>query len=156
MGPVVESGPVTRAARTTRGLGGPALTATVLIATAGGLLTTGAVPASASANAVRPAPPPVAAPQSVAVRLQDGATTLSWAFPDPDAWRYPVHRPTDPNAAWTPLTDDSTTAGIFDDTSAPKGIAYYYVASVDSAGADSAPSPTVTVDRITPAPPTRP
>ena len=44
----------------------------------------------------------------------------------------------------------------YDDTSAPRGKAYYYVVAVDGAGAESVPSGEVTVDRLTPATATGP
>ncbi|MGW0880359.1 PA14 domain-containing protein [Streptomyces sp. NPDC002671] len=113
-------------------------------------------PVSASAEAVRPAPAPVSAPQPVTVTPRDSATFLGWAFPDTDAWHFHVYRRTDPNGAWTLLNDVAIGANEFQDATAPEGVAYYYVASVDSAGADSAPSPTVTVDRLTPATATAP
>ncbi|MFG2417881.1 fibronectin type III domain-containing protein [Streptomyces sp. NPDC048448] len=113
-------------------------------------------PVSASAEAVRPAPAPVSAPQPVTVSPRDSDTVLEWAFPGTDAWHFHVYRRTDPNGAWTLLNDVATGANMFQDATAPEGVSYYYVASVDSAGADSAPSPTVTVDRLTQATPTAP
>ncbi|MET9879581.1 hypothetical protein ABZZ36_33930 [Actinacidiphila glaucinigra] len=113
-------------------------------------------PVSASAEAVRPAAAPVSAPQPVTVTPRDSATFLEWAFPHTDAWHFLVYRRTDPNGAWTLLNDDAIGANRFQDSTAPRGVAYYYVASVDSAGADSAPSPTAMVDRITPATPESP
>ncbi|MGW1722748.1 fibronectin type III domain-containing protein [Streptomyces sp. NPDC002306] len=113
-------------------------------------------PVSASAEAVRPAPAPVSAPQPVTVTPRDSYTVLGWAFPGTDAWHFHVYRRTDPNGAWTLLNDVAIGANGVEDATAPKGVAYYYVASVDSAGADSAPSPTVTVDRLTPATRTAP
>ncbi|MFF7210899.1 hypothetical protein ACFZAU_10215 [Streptomyces sp. NPDC008238] len=113
-------------------------------------------PVSASVEGVRPAPAPVSAPQPITVTPRDSANFLEWAFPDTDAWHFHVYRRTDPNGAWTLLNDAAIGANRFQDATAPQGVAYYYVASVDSAGADSAPSPAATVDRITPATPTPP
>ncbi|MGW4273007.1 hypothetical protein ACWEGQ_11725 [Streptomyces seoulensis] len=112
-------------------------------------------PASVSAAAVRPAPAPVSAPQSVTAAPRDGSTPVTWAFPA-DAWKFHVYRRSDPNGAWTLLDEDPTGANRFEDTTAPAGVAYYYVASVDATGADSAPSATVMVDRLTPATATAP
>ncbi|QKW31176.1 cellulose 1,4-beta-cellobiosidase [Streptomyces seoulensis] len=112
-------------------------------------------PASVSTAAVRPTPAPVSAPQSVTAAPRDGSTPLTWAFPA-DAWKFHVYRRTDPNGAWTLLDEDPTGANRFEDTTAPAGVAYYYVASVDAAGADSAPSATVMADRLTPATATAP
>ncbi|MDH6608485.1 fibronectin type 3 domain-containing protein [Streptomyces sp. SAI-208] len=110
-------------------------------------------PVSDPATVTRPVPSAVPAPTGVTGTPADAATALAWTAA-PDASGYRVYRRTRVNGAWILLGTASGTS--YEDTSAPKGAASYYVAAVDASGADSVPSSQVTVDRLTPATATGP
>ncbi|MFE1950643.1 fibronectin type III domain-containing protein [Streptomyces sp. NPDC059524] len=112
-------------------------------------------PVSATATATRPAASALAAPGAPTATPMDSATRLAipWTLNDQG---YRVYRRTDPNGAWTLLTERPVTAQVFDDTTAAAGKAWYYVTTVDQNGLDSAPSPTTAADRLTPATPEAP
>jgi len=110
-------------------------------------------PVSAKVTVTRPVASAVPAPTGATGTPADASTTLTWTAADA-ATGYRVYRRTDVNGAWSLLGSAAGTS--YEDTSAPKGKAYYYVASVDAQGADSAPSTDVTVDRLTPATATGP
>ncbi|MFI0510511.1 PA14 domain-containing protein [Streptomyces sp. WSLK1-5] len=110
-------------------------------------------PATARVTVTRPVASAVPAPAGATGTPADASTTLAWTAAA-DATGYRVYRRTGVNAAWSLL--GSAAGASYEDTSAPNGRAYYYVASVDAQGADSAPSADVTVDRLTPATATGP
>ncbi|AWW38490.1 PA14 domain-containing protein [Streptomyces cadmiisoli] len=102
-------------------------------------------------TATRPVPSGAPAPTGVQGTPADAHTRLTWAPAEGDIGGYRVYRRTDPNGAWNAIGDTGSAAGSYEDTSAPRGKAYYYVATVDGAGAESVPSAAATVDRLTPA-----
>ncbi|MEU9412658.1 PA14 domain-containing protein [Streptomyces sp. NPDC048281] len=112
-------------------------------------------PVSAAVTATRPAASAVAAPAGLTGTPADAATGLSWTpSEDPAVTGYHVYRRTAPHGGWT-LLGGSPTAS-YEDTSAPRHEAYYYVAAVDGDGTESAPSAELTVDRLSPATATGP
>ncbi|AWE51478.1 fibronectin type III domain-containing protein [Streptomyces nigra] len=104
----------------------------------------------------RPAASTTPAPSGLTSTLGDSMTWLRWtpAQGSPAASSYRVYRRTAADGGWTLLGSVSTAS--YEDRTAPKGKAYYYVAAVDGTGADSVPSPQLTVDRLTPATATGP
>ncbi|MFG2460859.1 fibronectin type III domain-containing protein [Streptomyces sp. NPDC048523] len=110
-------------------------------------------PVSDPATVTRPVASAVPAPTGATGTPADASTTLAWPAAD-GATGYRVYRRTSVNGAWSLL--DSPAGTSYEDTSAPQGKAYYYVAAVDAQGADSVPSAEVTVDRLTPATATGP
>ncbi|MFD3927172.1 PA14 domain-containing protein [Streptomyces sp. NPDC058614] len=106
-------------------------------------------PVSASVSAVRPVPSSTPAPPSVNTTPHDDGTGVGWTSPGEFTRGYYVYRRLDPNGAWTLLSGSLVTAYGFNDTTAPKGVAYYYVASVDYDWNVSVPSSTATADRLT-------
>ncbi|WP_330355422.1 fibronectin type III domain-containing protein [Streptomyces chartreusis] len=107
-------------------------------------------PVSDAAVVTRPVASAVAAPTGLTGTPADAATKVTWtAAEDAGVTGYRVYRRTTATGAWSLLGATSGTS--YSDTSAPKGKAYYYVASVDAQDADSAPSAETTVDRLTPA-----
>ena len=113
-------------------------------------------PASAPMTVTRPAASAVAAPAGVQGTPSDASTTVTWA-PDSgaaDVTGYRVYRRTTATGAWSLIGSPSTTS--YEDTSAPQGKAYYYVAAVDGTGAESVPSAEAVVDRLSPATATGP
>ncbi|MFG2961079.1 fibronectin type III domain-containing protein [Streptomyces sp. NPDC048291] len=112
-------------------------------------------PVSAAVTATRPAASAVAAPAGLTGTPADAATGLSWTpSEDPAVTGYQVYRRTVSNGGWTLL--GSSADASYEDTSAPRHKAYYYVAAVDGDGAESAPSAELTVDRLSPATATGP
>ncbi|MEU6550402.1 PA14 domain-containing protein [Streptomyces sp. NPDC046915] len=111
-------------------------------------------PVSAPANATRPAASGVPAPAALKGTPADAATTLTWTAGGADVTGYRVYRRTHESEAWSLL--GGTSSASYEDTSAPKGKAYYYVAAVDGAGAESVPSGQAAVDRLSPATATGP
>lgn len=112
-------------------------------------------PVSAHVTATRPAASAVAAPAGLTATPADAATGLSWTpSGDPAVSGYHVYRRTVFNGAWTLL--GSSSGASYEDTSAPRHKAYYYVAAVDGDGAESAPSAEPAVDRLSPATATGP
>ncbi|WP_405471448.1 hypothetical protein [Streptomyces canus] len=109
-------------------------------------------PVSAPVTVTRPVASAVPAPTAVTGTPADASTEVTWTAADATGYR--VYRRTDVNGAWSLLGTASGTS--YEDTSAPKGKAFYYVAAVDTQGADSVPSTEVTVDRLTPATATGP
>ncbi|WP_433919199.1 PA14 domain-containing protein [Streptomyces canus] len=109
-------------------------------------------PVSDPATVTRPVASAVPAPAGVTGTPADASTEVTWTAAD--AAGYHVYRRTYVNGAWSLVGTTSGTS--YEDTSAPKGKAFYYVAAVDAQGADSAPSTEVTVDRLTPATATGP
>ncbi|MDH6441224.1 fibronectin type 3 domain-containing protein [Streptomyces sp. SAI-144] len=109
-------------------------------------------PVSDPATVTRPVASAVPAPTGVTGTPADASTEVTWT--PADATGYRVYRRTDVNGAWSLVGTASGTS--YEDTSAPKGKAFYYVAAVDAQGADSVPSTEVTVDRLTPATATGP
>lgn len=110
-------------------------------------------PVSDPATVTRPVASAVPASAGVTGAPADASTALAWTAPD-GATGYRVYRRTDVNGAWSLVGSAAGTS--YEDTSAPKGKAFYYVAAVDAQGADSVPSAEVTVDRLTPATTTGP
>ncbi|MFB8777351.1 fibronectin type III domain-containing protein [Streptomyces broussonetiae] len=112
-------------------------------------------PLSAKVTVTRPAATAVAPPTDLRSTVRDEMTLLDWSQDEGSgATGFRVYRRTDPNGAWTLL--GSTPTATFADRSAPTGRAYYYVAAVDDADADSVPSGQAAVDRLTPATATGP
>jgi fibronectin type 3 domain-containing protein len=109
-------------------------------------------PVSAPVTVTRPVASAVPAPTGVTGTPADASTEVTWTTADATGYR--VYRRTDVNGAWSLVGTASGTS--YEDTSAPKGKAFYYVAAVDAQGADSVPSTEVTVDRLTPATATGP
>ncbi|MEU9329708.1 PA14 domain-containing protein [Streptomyces canus] len=109
-------------------------------------------PVSAPATVTRPVASAVPAPTAVTGTPADASTEVTWTTAG--ATDYRVYRRTYVNGAWSLVGTTSGTS--YEDTSAPKGKAFYYVAAVDAQGADSVPSTEVTVDRLTPATATGP
>ncbi|MFJ9148474.1 fibronectin type III domain-containing protein [Streptomyces sp. NPDC102270] len=110
-------------------------------------------PVSDPATVTRPVASAVPAPTGATGTPADASTTLAWTAAD-GATGYRVYRRTYVNGAWSLLGSAAGTS--YEDTSAPQGKAYYYVAAADAQGADSVPSTAVTVDRLTPATATGP
>ncbi|MGW5472362.1 PA14 domain-containing protein [Streptomyces chartreusis] len=107
-------------------------------------------PVSDAAVVTRPVASAVAAPTGLTGTPADASTKVTWtAAEDAGVTGYRVYRRTTATGAWSLLGATSGTS--YSDTSAPKGKAYYYVASVDAQDTDSAPSAEATVDRLTPA-----
>jgi len=103
----------------------------------------------------RPAASSIPAPSALKSTLGDSMTWLRWTpAPDSPAASYRVYRRTATDGGWTLLGSVSTAS--YEDRTAPKSKAYYYVAAVDSTGADSVPSGELAVDRLTPATATGP
>ncbi|WP_063777118.1 fibronectin type III domain-containing protein [Streptomyces humi] len=112
-------------------------------------------PVSAPVTVTRPAASAVAAPAGLTATPADAATGLSWTpSGDPAVTGYHVYRRNVFNGAWTLL--GSGPAASYEDTSAPRHKAYYYVAAVDGDGTESAPSAELTVARLSPATATGP
>ncbi|WLW53397.1 fibronectin type III domain-containing protein [Streptomyces sp. YU58] len=111
-------------------------------------------PLSDPALVTRPVASAVPAPTALQGTPSDASTRLTWTPSEGDASGYRVYRRTDANGAWSLLGAASGTA--YDDTSAPQGKAYYYVAAVDAQNTDSVPSAGAVVDRLTPATATGP
>ncbi|MET9454851.1 PA14 domain-containing protein [Streptomyces canus] len=109
-------------------------------------------PVSDPATVTRPVASAVPAPTGVTGTPADASTEVTWTAADATGYR--VYRRTYVNGAWSLVGTASGTS--YEDTSAPKGKAFYYVAAVDAQGADSEPSTEVTVDRLTPATATGP
>ncbi|MFG2723661.1 PA14 domain-containing protein [Streptomyces canus] len=109
-------------------------------------------PVSAPVTVTRPVASAVPAPTGVTGTPADASTEVTWTTAG--ATDYRVYRRTYVNGAWSLLGTTSGTS--YEDTSAPKGKAFYYVAAVDAQGADSVPSTEVTLDRLTPATATGP
>jgi fibronectin type 3 domain-containing protein len=109
-------------------------------------------PVSAPVTVTRPVASAVPAPTGVTGTPADASTEVTWTTADATGYR--VYRRTDVNGAWSLVGTASGTS--YEDTSAPKGKAFYYVAAVDAQGTDSLPSTEVTVDRLTPATTTGP
>ncbi|MFL1902021.1 hypothetical protein ACJWDR_23375 [Streptomyces tauricus] len=153
---------------------GRTVAAAVVLATAAGLLGIVSAPATAATSAqagsagssspasgqvsvIRSGAVSIPAPDGVTATPRDSATRLNWTYPtDPDARRFHVYRRTDVDGAWTRITASTVTANTYDDTTAPVGQSWYYVVSVTDTDAESAPSSTVSVDRLTPATATGP
>jgi hypothetical protein len=110
-------------------------------------------PVSDPVTVTRPVASDAPAPTGVTGTPADATTTLAWTATD-GATGYRVYRRTHVNGAWSLL--GSAAGASYEDTSAPKGEASYYVAAVDAQGADSVPSSEVAVDRLTPATATGP
>ena len=112
-------------------------------------------PASEPVTATRPAPGDFTEPTAVTVTPRDSGTQLTWdRSADAAVYGVRVYRRTSTSAAWDRV--GSTTANLFMDTEAKAGRAYYYVATLDAQGRESAPSDIVPVDRLTPATSTAP
>ncbi|WP_328425401.1 PA14 domain-containing protein [Streptomyces sp. NBC_00443] len=112
-------------------------------------------PVSDPAVVTRPEASTVAAPTGLTSTLGGSMTSLRWTPPkDSAAASYRVYRRTEANGGWSLLGATSTAS--YEDRTAPKGKAYYYVATVDGTGADSMPSADLVVDRPTPATATGP
>ncbi|WP_246886223.1 PA14 domain-containing protein [Streptomyces sp. GESEQ-4] len=106
-------------------------------------------PLSDPALVTRPVASSAPAPNAVEGTPSDAFTRLTWTPDAGDTTGFRVYRRTEPTGAWALLGDVEGTS--YDDTSAPRGKAYYYVAAVDGAGAESVPSGEAVVDRLTPA-----
>lgn len=112
-------------------------------------------PVSAGLTVTRPVASAGPAPAGVLATPADASTTLTWTPGEgPTATGFRVYRRTAPTGAWSPL--GSTSAPAYEDTTAPAGKAYYYVAAVDAAGSESVPSAEDVVERLTPATATGP
>ncbi|MFK4103866.1 PA14 domain-containing protein [Streptomyces sp. NPDC019531] len=109
-------------------------------------------PVSDPVMVTRPVASDIAAPAGVEGTPSDASTKVTWTAAGDTGHR--VYRRTAANGAWSLLGTASGTS--YEDTSAPKGKAYYYVAAIDAQGADSVPSAEITVDRLTPATATGP
>jgi hypothetical protein len=86
-------------------------------------------------------------------------THLTWTPADGSSTAvtgFHVYRRTSPTGAWALVGNAGASATSYDDRSAPKGNAYYYVVAVDNGGAESRPSAETVVDRLTPATATGP
>ncbi|MFI7499118.1 fibronectin type III domain-containing protein [Streptomyces sp. NPDC049687] len=112
--------------------------------------------ASAPVTVTRPVPSTVVAPTNVRATPSDASTTVSWASDTADATGLRVYRRTSATGAWSLIAAPATDSSSYEDTTAPKGRAYYYVTAVDATGADSAPSTETVVDRLSPATATGP
>ncbi|MFD0001341.1 fibronectin type III domain-containing protein [Streptomyces sp. NPDC127178] len=112
-------------------------------------------PVSDPGVVTRPVASAVAAPTGLTSTPADASTKVTWtASDDAGVTGYRVYRRTAATGAWSLLGATSGTS--YDDTSAPRGKAYYYVAAVDAQDADSLPSTETVVDRLTPATATGP
>ncbi|MDO0913167.1 PA14 domain-containing protein [Streptomyces sp. DT2A-34] len=108
-------------------------------------------PLSDPATVTRPVASGVPAPASLQATPADAHTRLTWTPSEGDVTGYRVYRRIEAIGGWALLGSAGASETSYDDTSAPQGKAYYYVAAVDSAGVESVPSGEVTVDRLTPA-----
>ncbi|MCX4972742.1 fibronectin type III domain-containing protein [Streptomyces sp. NBC_00620] len=116
-------------------------------------------PVSEPVTVTRPVASTAPVPSAVKGTPADAFTNVTWtAAEDPDAvvTGFHVYRRTSPNGAWALVAGAGASATSYEDRSAPKGNAYYYVVGVDSHGADSEPSEAAVVDRLTPATATGP
>lgn len=112
-------------------------------------------PVSDPGVVTRPVASAVAAPTGLTSTPADASTKVTWtASDDAGVTGYRVYRRTAATGAWSLL--GATSGTPYDDTSAPRGEAYYYVAAVDAQDADSLPSTETVVDRLTPATATGP
>ncbi|MEU6229619.1 PA14 domain-containing protein [Streptomyces sp. NPDC047042] len=115
-------------------------------------------PASAPVMVTRPTASTTPAPTALEGTPADASTHVSWVpSEDGTVTGFRVYRRTSANGAGALVGSvDGPTASSYDDTSAPKGTAYYYVVAVDSAGVESVPSAQISVNRLTPATATGP
>ncbi|MEU8989429.1 hypothetical protein AB0C98_23865 [Streptomyces sp. NPDC048558] len=112
-------------------------------------------PVSDAGVVTRPVASAVAAPAGLTSTPADASTKVTWtASDDAGVTGYRFYRRTAATGAWSLLGATSGTS--YDDTSAPRGKAYCYVAAVDAQDADSLPSTETVVDRLTPATATGP
>ncbi|MFD5817233.1 fibronectin type III domain-containing protein [Streptomyces sp. NPDC127038] len=116
-------------------------------------------PVSDTLTLTRPEDSTAPAPHALLATPADASTRVDWTpADDPGAMvtGFRVYRRTTALGRWTLVGGTDATGSSFDDTSAPKGTAYYYVASVDGRGAESGPSAQTTAERLTPATATGP
>ncbi|MFI6525135.1 fibronectin type III domain-containing protein [Streptomyces uncialis] len=102
----------------------------------------------------RPAASAVPAPSALRAEPLDAFTDVTWSGADGSeaaVTAFHVYRRTASTGAWALVGRTGASATSYQDTSAPKGRAYYYVVAVDDGDAESAPSGTTTLDRRTPA-----
>ncbi|MGW1715766.1 fibronectin type III domain-containing protein [Streptomyces sp. NPDC002156] len=115
-------------------------------------------PVSEPVTVTRPVASTTPAPTALEGTPADASTRLSWVpSEDGTVTGFHVYRRSSTNGVGTLVGSvDGSTASSYDDTSAPKGTAYYYVVAVDSTGAESVPSAQISVNRLTPATATGP
>ncbi|MGW3663884.1 fibronectin type III domain-containing protein [Streptomyces sp. NPDC005141] len=116
-------------------------------------------PVSEGVTVMRPEESTAPAPSALRGTPADASTQVTWTpAKDPDTMvtGFHVYRRTSAQGAWTLVGSAGATATSYADTSAPRGTASYYVASVDNGGAESVPSTQAAVDRLTPATATGP
>ena len=115
-------------------------------------------PVSEPVTVTRPVASATPAPTTLEGTPADASTRLSWVpSEDGTVTGFHVYRRASVNGVGVLVGSvDGSTASSYDDTSAPKGAAYYYVTAVDSTGAESVPSTQISVNRLTPASATGP
>ncbi|WP_329119625.1 fibronectin type III domain-containing protein [Streptomyces sp. NBC_01465] len=116
-------------------------------------------PASAPVTVARPVASTTPAPASLRGEPLDAFTELNWAPADasaPAPTAFHIYRRTAPTGAWALVGTAGASDTSYEDRSAPKGSAFYFVAAVDDAGTESAPSAAASVSRLTPATATGP
>ncbi|MEU6373498.1 PA14 domain-containing protein [Streptomyces sp. NPDC046909] len=114
-------------------------------------------PVSEAVTVTRPVASTTPAPTALEGEPGDASTHLTWTpSEDGTVTGFHIYRRTSANGAWALLGSTGASAWSYEDTSAPKGAAYYYVAAVDASGVESVPGAQLTVDRLTPATPTGP
>ncbi|MFE7274154.1 PA14 domain-containing protein [Streptomyces sp. NPDC057623] len=113
-------------------------------------------PVSDAVTVTRPVASGVAAPASAQGTPADQHTRLTWTPPEGDVTGFRVYRRTEAIGGWVPVGSAGASETSYEDTSAPRGKAYYHVVAVDGTGAESVPSGEATVERLTPATATGP
>ncbi|MFD9006480.1 fibronectin type III domain-containing protein [Streptomyces sp. NPDC059582] len=115
-------------------------------------------PASLPVAVTLPAASALPAPSGVQGTPSDASTSVVWSS-DPgaqDVSGFRVYRRTSATGGWSLIGAPDATASSYEDTSAPRGTAYYLVTTVDGTGAESVPSAQAAVDRLSPATATGP
>ncbi|WP_330289798.1 PA14 domain-containing protein [Streptomyces sp. NBC_00576] len=115
-------------------------------------------PVSETVTVTRPVASTTPAPSALEGTPTDASTHVTWTpSEDGTVTGFHVYRRASANGVGTLVGSvDGPTASSYDDTSAPKGTAYYYVTAVDNTGAESVPSAQIPVARLTPATATGP
>ncbi|WP_371660862.1 fibronectin type III domain-containing protein [Streptomyces sp. NBC_00280] len=115
-------------------------------------------PVSQTVPVTRPTASTTPAPSALEGTPADASTHVSWVpSEDGSVTGFHVYRRASANGVGTLVGSvNGSTASSYDDTSAPKGTAYYYVVAVDSTGSESVPSAQISVDRLTAATATGP
>ncbi|MEV7418336.1 PA14 domain-containing protein [Streptomyces sp. NPDC089919] len=114
----------------------------------------GNVSAAAVAGPVtRPEPSAVGVPSELDAERADSDTFLTWDRSPDSVVGHRVYRRTTAYGGWTRIASLTSRAGSYEDRTAPAGGSDYYVVAVDPSGAESAPTPWLSVHRAAAASP---